>query len=92
MREIVLDDLPGDEEFATLARWYFEEGGQVFSGDDIADLRVKGKTITIQATCSGVISELLFEVGDELEIGEVLVLIEDESEEIFEELEEKYSH
>ena len=92
MREIVLDNLPGDEEFATLARWYSEEGDQVFSGDDIADVIVKGKKITIQTPCSGVMSDLFFEAGDELEIGEVLAMIEDESEEIFEELQEKYSY
>lgn len=87
-----MDVLPGEEEFAKVSRWYVEEGAQIFSGDDIADLDVKKKAVTVQAPCDGVVSELFYEVGDEIEIGEVLALIEDESEEILEVVEEDYSY
>ncbi|MFC1667899.1 biotin/lipoyl-containing protein [Chlamydiota bacterium] len=89
MREIILDDLPGEEEFAEVERWFVEEGAQVFTGDVIADLVVKGKSLRINAPCSGLLSEIFFESGDEIEVGEVLALIEDESEEILETVDEE---
>lgn len=89
MREIILDELPGEKEFAKVSRWYVEEGDQVFTGDEIADLEVGGKVITIQSSCAGEVSELFFEIGDEIEVGEVLALIDDENEDILDEAEEE---
>ncbi len=76
--EIVLPELGGEIESVIIKRWNFNEGDRVNEGDDLVELSLNQGVFNLPSPVNGVILEILVEEGDEVEIGEALVTIEDE--------------
>ncbi len=79
MYEVKLPDLgedAGDE--ATVSVWHFEEGDEVAQGDDLVEMTTDKATFNVPCPVSGVLSEILAEEGDTVQVGEVLAIVERE--------------
>ena len=90
MVEVILTSLPEGMGEATIHAWYFEEGDAVTKGDEIVELVTDEGTVTLSASASGILTEVYYDEGESVALGEVLCLIEDEdgSEEALKEDEE----
>ncbi|MDD5644080.1 MAG: lipoyl domain-containing protein [bacterium] len=82
MVEIVVPDLGEDVEKAKISFWHYEEGDKIEKNSDIVELTTDKATFNVPAPETGIITELYFEEGDEVEVGEVIALIDDENEEL----------
>ena len=80
MVEVILESLPEGAEEATIQAWYFEEGDAVTKGDEIVELSTEEGGVTITAPTTGILAEVYYDEGESVERGEILCLIEDESE------------
>jgi pyruvate dehydrogenase E2 component (dihydrolipoamide acetyltransferase) len=77
MMEVNLDELPGNQENATILFWHVEEGDQVEEGDELVKLSVDGKPFTFVSPVTGIINEIYFDEGEQIRIGDVLSTIEE---------------
>ncbi len=78
MTEVVVPDFSEDIEEITVNNWYFEEGDAVQKGDNLVEVTTGSSTYQIAAPVSGIVSEIFFEEGDDVEVGEVIATIEPE--------------
>lgn len=78
MKEVKLPELAEDMERATISFWHIEEGDPVEEGDDLVEVIADNVTYNIPSPFSGILNEVFFEEGDEVEVGEVIATIEDE--------------
>lgn len=76
MKEVFVNDLPEDAEYATILYWFVQEGDDVEKGDEICELSCGGKNIQIKSNCSGIITDLYCEEGDEVEPGEAIIAVD----------------
>lgn len=77
MTKVVLPELGEGIEKATLSYWYFKVGDQVREKDDLVELATDKATFNLPSPCSGVISEILFQEGDTVGVGQVLAIIKE---------------
>ncbi|PIP21150.1 MAG: hypothetical protein COX40_00955 [Candidatus Omnitrophica bacterium CG23_combo_of_CG06-09_8_20_14_all_40_11] len=80
MTKVVLPELGEGIEKATVSYWYFKEGEKVNEKDDLVELTTDKATFNLPSPCSGMLSEIFFREGDEVNIGEVLAIIEESQE------------
>ena len=85
MIEIELAELPDDQEFAVIRTWYVKVGERVEPGDDLVELKVDGESFMLNSPGSGVLSQVFSEVGDEVELGDILGAITDEEKNLVDE-------
>jgi len=83
MKEVKLPELFEDMERATISFWHIEEGDPVEEGDDLLEVIVESETYNVPSPFSGILNEVFFEEGDEVEVGEVVATIEEEGKEDF---------
>jgi pyruvate/2-oxoglutarate dehydrogenase complex dihydrolipoamide acyltransferase (E2) component len=76
--EIILPELGGNIESVIVKHWNFNEGDRVNEGEDLVELEVQNRVLNLPCPVNGVILEILVDEGDEVEIGEALVTIEEE--------------
>lgn len=76
---------------AEIMEVYVEKGEEVSEGDPLFSIETEKTTTDIEAPCDGYATQPLFEVGDEVEVGTVLMYIADTQEEAEEEAEEETS-
>lgn len=80
---------------AEIMEWYVEQGDEITEGDPLLSIETEKTTVDIEAPCSGYLTRPLFEVGEEVEVGTILVYVadtEEEAEEDAEELNEEKEH
>lgn len=65
-----------ESEFAAVTEWLCDAGDQVAAGDDIVEVEAEKSIIPLQAPVSGVLSEIVAVVGDELSPGALVGTIE----------------
>jgi pyruvate/2-oxoglutarate dehydrogenase complex dihydrolipoamide acyltransferase (E2) component len=75
--DVVLEGASEDMEFATVNRWYAKEGERVTAADPLVEIEADKASYDIEAPASGVLVEILAEVGDEVPVGAALARIED---------------
>lgn len=80
MIEVTLPELSEGVKEATISYWHAEEGDKVEEGQDLVELTTDKATFNIPAPASGVLSEVFFEEGDTVEVGEALGIIIEEEE------------
>ena len=80
MKDVMLEGLSKHVEEGTIQTWYFEEGDPVNEGDDLVELSAEEGTVTIQAPCSGILTEVYYDEGEVVPKGEILCTIDDEEE------------
>lgn len=79
MREIVIPELEAGEDVAQIAFWHLEEGDVVEDGEDLVAINTSSGTFSIASPASGVLHEVYFEDGDEVEPGDVVAVIAEDN-------------
>jgi len=77
MTKVVLPELGQGIEKATVSYWYFKEGEKVNEKDDLVELATDKATFNLPSPCTGTLSEIFFQEGDTVNVGEVLAIIEE---------------
>ena len=80
MKEVLLGEMGGQIEEATIQRWYIEEGDPVNEGDDLVEFTSENGAFIIQAPASGVLTEVYYDEGEAVQKGEILCVIDDDEE------------
>lgn len=83
MKDVKLPDLMEDMETAVISYWHIEEGDPVEEGDNLVEVTVDNEAYNVPSPISGILNEVFFEDGDEVEVGEIIATIEEEGEENF---------
>lgn len=76
---------------AEIMEVYVEKGEEVSEGDPLFSIETEKTTTDIEAPADGYATQPLFEVGDEVEVGTVLMYIADTQKEAEEEIEKEIS-
>ncbi|MFA5356135.1 MAG: lipoyl domain-containing protein [Candidatus Omnitrophota bacterium] len=76
MTNVILPELGEGIIKATISYWYFKEGDKVNEKDDLVELATDKATFNLPSPCAGVLSQIAFKEGDEVNVGEVLAAIE----------------
>jgi 2-oxoglutarate dehydrogenase E2 component (dihydrolipoamide succinyltransferase) len=76
--ELRLGPLSADIEYATISGWRKREGDHVAVGETILEIETEKVTEEIEAPVDGMLSEILAVEGDEVKVGAILAVIEEE--------------
>lgn len=79
MKEIKLPELGEDIDKATVVCFHCSIGDDVDVDDDIVEVVTDKATFNISTSFAGSVREFLVSVGQEIEIGQVIALIEEEN-------------
>ena len=77
MIKVVLPELSEGITKATVSYWYFQVGEKVKEKDDLVELTTDKATFNLPSPCSGTLTEILVEAGQDVNVGEVLGMIEE---------------
>jgi 2-oxoglutarate dehydrogenase E2 component (dihydrolipoamide succinyltransferase) len=77
MVKVVLPELGEGITKATLSYWYFKQGDKIQEKDDLVELTTDKATFNLPSPCAGILSEVYFNEGDTVNVGEVLAAIEE---------------
>lgn len=80
MKEIQLPELIEDLETVVISYWHFEEGDPVEEGDNLVEVTIDNERYNIPSPVSGILNEVFFEEGDEVEVNEVIATVEEKGE------------
>ncbi len=75
MVKVVLPELGEGITKATVSHWYFKDGEIVNLNDDLVELTTDKSTFNLPSPCKGVISEIMYNVGDTVDVGQILAVI-----------------
>lgn len=81
MKEVTLPELVDGMKTAVISYWYVEEGDPVEEGQPLVEVTVDNESYDVISPVDGILNEVFFEEGDEVEVGETIATIEDEPEE-----------
>jgi len=76
MKNIVLPDLGEGIEKGIVSSLYIKEGDLIKAGDDVIELVTDKAAFNVSAEISGKVRKINVQQGQEVKIGEVLVVIE----------------
>jgi len=74
VREVVMPELQGAEEI-TVGAWSKERGDRVAEGETLMEVHTDKVNAEIPSPVSGVVQELLLEVGDPVKPGQAIARI-----------------
>lgn len=60
---------------ATVSYWYFQPGEKVNEKDELVELATDKATFNLPSPATGILSEVLVNEGDTINVGEVLAII-----------------
>lgn len=78
MAKVTLPELGEDVKSAVVSYWHFGVGETVDEGDDIVEMATDKATFNIPAPAAGTLTEILFQEGDTVQVGDTLAIIEEE--------------
>lgn len=78
MAKVVLPELGEGITKATVSYWYFNEGDKVSEKDDLVELATDKATFNLPSPCTGVLSQILFQEGDSVSIGDVIAVVQED--------------
>lgn len=78
MKDVIMPELEDGNDFAVIAYWHFEEGDPVEEGDDLVAINTSSGTIHLPAPVSGVLHEVYYDEGEDVEANESLGSIEED--------------
>lgn len=78
MRKVILPELGEGIEKATITYWYVNEGEHVEEGDNLVEVSTEKAVFNVPAPCSGIVSQIFFEEGQDANVGETIAVIEEE--------------
>jgi pyruvate dehydrogenase E2 component (dihydrolipoamide acetyltransferase) len=79
MYKLVLPDLgedSGDEAIVSL--WHFEEGDEIYEGDDLVEMTTDKATFNLPSPITGILVEIIADEGETVIVGEELAILEEE--------------
>lgn len=76
MAKVVLPELGEGVKKATVSYWYFQVGDKVGEKDDLVELTTDKATFNLPSPCAGVLTEVFFQEGTVVNIGDALAVIE----------------
>jgi pyruvate/2-oxoglutarate dehydrogenase complex dihydrolipoamide acyltransferase (E2) component len=76
MTKIILPELGEGIKKATVSYWYFKVGDKLNKGDDLVELTTEKTSFNLPSPSSGVLSEISFAEGSDVNVGDSLGLIE----------------
>lgn len=79
MVKVILPELGEGIEKATLTFWYFRAGDKVTKETDLIELATDKAAFNLPCPANGTLTEIFFNEGDSVNIGEVIALIEEEA-------------
>ncbi len=79
MFEFILPDLGEGIAEGEILKWYVEEGGEIVEDEPLMDVETDKAAVTIPSPKGGKISALKGKVGDIVNVGDVVVVIDDGS-------------
>ena len=80
--EIVMPALEMAQETGTLVRWLKKEGERVGKGELLMEIETDKALVEIEATDSGILSNITAQPGDEVPVGQVIALLLSEQEQV----------
>jgi len=83
MTDVKLTEVVDNMETAVIFYWHVEEGDTIEEGDKLVEVTVDNETYNIVSPVSGILNEVFFEEGDEVEIGETIATIEEKNKKDF---------
>lgn len=76
MANVVIPELGEGINKATVSYWYFQVGEKVDEKDELVELTTDKATFNLPSPSSGTLSEILFQEGQVVNVGEVIGIIE----------------
>ncbi|MBI4398207.1 MAG: biotin attachment protein [Candidatus Omnitrophica bacterium] len=77
MKEVILKVPAHDVHELSINHWHFEEGDKVEKGQDLVEVSCDGIIYHIPSPASGTLVEVYFEVGEAVDMGDVIAAIEE---------------
>jgi len=74
--EIILPEISGKSESATVTLWHVSEGEKILPDQDIAEVVTDKATFDIPSPCGGILVKIVKKEGDNVAPGEILGVIE----------------
>ena len=78
MVKVVLPELGVGIKKATVSYWFFKDGERVKEKDDLVELVTDKATFNLPSPCTGVITEIMYSEGDDVDVGQILAVISEE--------------
>lgn len=78
MTKVILPELGEGITSATVSFWFFKEGDRVNEKDDLAELTTDKAAFNLPSPATGTLSEIKFNEGDIINVGETIALIEED--------------
>ena len=78
MVKVVLPELGAGIKKATVSYWFFKDGERVKEKDDLVELVTDKATFNLPSPCTGVISEIMYSEGNDVDVGQILAVINEE--------------
>lgn len=69
-------------EFGTVVEWEVDLGGPVRNGDAVVVVTTDKVDMDVEATCDGVLAEILAQPGDQVAVGQPIAYIESEADDL----------
>ncbi|MUK88802.1 2-oxoglutarate dehydrogenase complex dihydrolipoyllysine-residue succinyltransferase [Ornithinibacillus sp. L9] len=80
MKEIKVPELAESITEGTIAEWLVKVGDKVEKGDPVVELETDKVNVEVNAEVSGVLTEVVREEGDDVEVGDVIGKVSEEGE------------
>ncbi len=80
--DVIMPKVDMDQETGTVAQWVKQEGDEVKLGETILEIETDKVAIEVEAPASGILSNILVEVGETVPIATVIAYILDPGEEL----------
>ena len=77
MVKVILPELGEGITKATVSYWFFKTGDKLNEKDDLVELVTDKATFNLPSPCKGTISEILVSVGEDVQVGALLAIIEE---------------
>lgn len=77
MVKVILPELGEGITKATVSYWFFKAGDQLNENDDLVELVTDKATFNIPSPCKGILSEILASVGEDVQVGALLAVIQE---------------
>lgn len=75
--EVKLPFLAEGVDICTVSFWHVSEGDNVEEGADLVEMQTSKAVFNVPSPCTGVVSEILADEGDEVRVGDVICIIEE---------------
>ena len=87
--EVRVPEMGEEIDEATISCWHFRVGERVEADQDLVELATDKATFNISSPGEGVLTQIYYEEGDKVDVGEVVALLEAEEDLVQEEVEEE---